>query len=193
MIVKLNHEILNKYRRQVNNHIFILFLAISLMFLSCSKNSEVNEMQQNLESAGETEKYNVYIMSTNGGGNIIISSQGDRFFWNTQTSAWTIWNYAQGSQGVVSESDLNQVFEINSKAGTLKDDNYIGKFAGAFNPGTKLNINITVDEGFSFKGWTGYKCIKCYWVMTPFASNESSMELTVDKFIFLTANFEKIP
>ena len=70
MIVKLNHEILNKYRRQVNNHIFILFLAISLMFLSCSKNSEVNEMQQNLESAGETEKYNVYIMSTNGGGKV---------------------------------------------------------------------------------------------------------------------------
>ena len=193
MIVNTNHEILNKYRRQSNNDIIKLFLAISLMFLSCSKNSVVNEMQQNLESAGETEKYNVYIMSTNGGGNIIISSQGDRFFWNTQTSGWTIWNYAQGSQGVVSESDLNQVFEINSKAGTLKDDNYIGKFAGAFNPGTKLNINITVNEGFSFKGWTGYKCIKCYWVMTPFASKESSMELTVDKFIFLTANFEKIP
>ena len=91
-------------------------------------------------------------MSTNGGGNIIISSQGDRFFWNTQTSGWTIWNYAQGSQGVVSESDLNQVFEINSKAGTLKDDNYIGKFAGAFNPGKKLSICVIVIVGFCFIG-----------------------------------------
>ncbi len=193
MLVKLNHEIFHKYQRKLNNHIFRLFLAISLIFLSCSKNSVGNEMQQNIELAGETEKYDVYIMSSNGGGNIIISSQGDRFFWNTTTSDWMIWNYAQGSQGVVSESDLNQVFEINSKAGTLTDDNYIGKFAGAYDTGTKLNINITVNEGFSFKGWTGYKCIKCYWVMTPFSSNESSMELTVDKFIFLTANFEKIP
>ena len=132
MIVKPNHEILHKFRRHVNNDIIKLFLVISLMFLSCSKNSVVNEMQQNLESAGETEKYNVYIMSTNGGGNIIISSQGDRFFWDTTKTGWMIWNYAQGSQGVVSESDLNQVFEINSKAGTLKDDNYIGKFAGPY-------------------------------------------------------------
>lgn len=162
------------------------------MLLSCSKNSVANEMQQNLESAGETEKYEVYIMSTNGGGNIIISSQGDRFFWNT-TTGWMIWNYALGSQGVVSESDLNQVIEINSKAGTLIDDNYIGKFAGAFNPGTKLNVNISTNEGFSFRGWTGYKCVKCYWVMTPYANNESSMEITVDKNILLTANFEKIP
>ena len=192
MIVNTNHEILNKYRRQSNNHIFILFHVISLMLLSCSKNSVANEMQQNLESAGETEKYEVYIMSTNGGGNIIISSQGDRFFWNT-TTGWMIWNYALGSQGVVSESDLNQVIEINSKAGTLIDDNYIGKFAGAFNPGTKLNVNISTNEGFSFRGWTGYKCVKCYWVMTPYANNESSMEITVDKNILLTANFEKIP
>ena len=171
MIVNPNHEILNKYRRQSNNYILKLFLAISLMFLSCSKNSVVNEMQQNLESAGETEKYNVYIMSTNGGGNITISSE----------------------EGVVSESNLNQVREINSKAGTLISDNYIGKFAGAYNKGVILNFNITTNEGFSFTGWTGYKCIKCYWVMTPFASNESSIELVVDKFIFLTANFEKIP
>ena len=63
MIVNTNHEILNKYRRQSNNDILKLFLAISLIFLSCSKNSVVNEMQQNLESAGETEKYNVYILS----------------------------------------------------------------------------------------------------------------------------------
>ena len=193
MLVKLNHEIFHKYQRKLNNHIFRLFLAISLIFLSCSKNSVGNEMQQNIELAGETEKYDVYIMSSNGGGNIIISSQGDRFFWNTTTSDWMIWNYAPGSQGVVSESDLNQVFEINSKAGTLIDDNYIGKFAGAYNPGTKLNINISTNEGYSFRGWTGYKCVKCYWVMTPFASNEISFELIVDKHILLTANFEKIP
>ena len=61
MIVKPNHEILNKYLRQSNNNILKLFLAISLMFLSCSKNSVGNELQQNLESAGETEKYKSYV------------------------------------------------------------------------------------------------------------------------------------
>ena len=116
-------EVLNFRKTQLmKNRLIIL---ISLIIVCCNKDSEENEIEENFESVGEIKKYEVSIISANGG-------------------------------------------SVNVSSGT-------------YNAGTILILTATPNEGFKFSGWTGYE------------GNESTITLTINSNISLTANFEKIP
>ncbi len=96
-----------------------------MILICCSKGSNETEIEDIIESVDEIKKYEVSIISTNGG-------------------------------------------TVNVSSGT-------------YNAGTVLNLTATPNEGFTFISWTGYE------------SNDSSITLTINSDISLTANFEKIP
>lgn len=147
----------------------ILIILIPLILLSCSKNNLENNIQENFESVGELKKYKVYINSTNGGTVNISSQQGD-----------------------VNESDLDQ--QIITSFKSASGEFYTGKFAGDFLIGNSIDITAINYEGFEFIGWTGYKCVKCYWSMTPMVYDERTMTQTINSNVLIIANFEeKLP
>ena len=58
-------EVLNFRKTQLmKNRLIIL---ISLIIVCCNKDSEENEIEENFESVGEIKKYEVSIISANGG------------------------------------------------------------------------------------------------------------------------------
>ena len=150
-------------------------LVVSLIFISCSKNSMENQIQENVLSVEELieqfpwhySKYyehDLYINSTNGG-NISVSIQNR----------------------VINESELGQEKEVFQNARLL---DYRGKLVGSYNTGTSITITASANQGFNFVGWTGLKCYK--YCATPFASDKSSITLILDSRLLLTANFDKI-
>ena len=147
---------------------FQLLFSVFLIFLSCSKNSVENEIQENGETAEEITDYWLFINPTNGG-TIEVSSH----------------------QGIVNETDLARV-PVTSFTNTVGVVLLTGKLADKFDQDTEINISVTTDEGFKFIGWTINTCIKCYWVSRPYYINKPSFTLNINSNIFLTANFENI-
>tara|TARA_B100001769_G_scaffold144349_1_gene113062 strand:- start:4025 stop:4501 length:477 start_codon:yes stop_codon:yes gene_type:complete len=156
-------------------NVFKSILLVSLIFISCSKNSMENQIQENVLSVEELieqfplhySKYyehDLYINSTNGG-NISVSIQNR----------------------VINESELGQGKEVFQNARLL---DYRGKLVGSYNTGTSITITASANQGFNFVGWTGLKCYK--YCATPFASDKSSITLILDSRLLLTANFDKI-
>ena len=156
-------------------NIFKVILAISLIFVSCSKNSVQNEMQENVLSAEELieqfpnhySKYyqhDLYVNSINGGNiNILIKDR------------------------VIIESELGEAKQVRQNNRLL---DYHGKLVGSYDTGTSITITAKENQGFNFVGWTGRKCQK--YCGTPFASDKTSITLIMDSRLLLTANFEKI-
>ena len=147
---------------------FQLLFSAFLIFISCSKNSVENEIQEKSEIAEKTADYWLFINPTNGG-TVEISSH----------------------QGIINETDLVRV-PVTSYTNTVGVVRLTGKLADKFDQDTEINISVTTDEGFKFIGWTIHTCIKCYWVSRPYYINERSFTLNINSNIFLTANFEKI-
>ncbi|MAD12895.1 MAG: hypothetical protein CMC04_09280 [Flavobacteriaceae bacterium] len=147
---------------------FQLLFSVFLIFLSCSKDGIINEIDINKESTEDIMQYSLFINPTNGG-TIKISTQ----------------------QGVINETDLVRVpttqIQQTSSGGLLE-----GKLAGEFDRDTELTISLTAEEGFKFIGWTIDTCNKCYWFSRPIYFNEPLITLRINSDIFLTANFEKI-
>ena len=156
-------------------NVFKSILVVSLIFISCSKNSMENQIQENVLSVEELieqfswhySKYyehDLYINSTNGG-NISVSIQNR----------------------VINESKLGEGKEVFQNARLL---DYRGKLVGSYNTGTSITITASANQGFNFVGWTGLKCYK--YCATPFVSDKSSITLILDSRLLLTANFDKI-
>ena len=145
-----------------------LLLSVLLIFLSCSKDGIVYEIDINKVSTEDVMQYSLFINPTNGG-TIKISTQ----------------------QGIINETDLARVpitqIQQTSSGGLLE-----GKLAGEFDRDTELIISLTAEEGFKFIGLTIYTCNKCYWFSRPIYFNEPLITLSINSDIFLTAKFENI-
>jgi len=145
-----------------------LIFSVFLIFLSCSKDGIVNEIDINKESTEDVMQYSLFINPTNGG-TIKISTQ----------------------IGIINETDLERVpitqIQQTSSGGLLE-----GKLAGEFDRDTELTISFTAEEGFKFIGWIIDTCNKCYWFSRPIYFNEPLIKLNINSDIFLTANFENI-
>ena len=105
-----------------------LLFSVFLIFLSCSKDGIVNEIDINKVSTEDVMQYSLFINPTNGG-TIKISTQ----------------------QGIINETDLARVpitqIQQTSSGGLLE-----GKLAGEFDRDTELIISLTAEEGFKFIG-----------------------------------------
>lgn len=143
-------------------------LLLFLIFSSCTKSGEENEMLENVALDEEIIKYDLYISSSDGGVVHVSSPLGE-----------------------MSESDLDQARTLSFT--NPSGDFLSGKFAGSYNRDTALNLMAISNEGFQFVGWIGYKCNKCYWAATPFNSNEHTLMLSINSDVIAKALFEPIP
>lgn len=140
------------------------FCFIFLIFASCSAGGKDNEIPDDVESVGGVKKYKLYIQSTHGG---------------------SMWVTSQ--EGTIHEADVEEATSLSftNPAG----DVLVGKYVGMYPRDTALHFGISLEEGYRFTGWTGYKCNKCYWAATPFSSQQSSLTLSINSDVLINATF----
>ena len=143
---------------------YIFTLSCFLLFTFCSRNGVDNEIPDDVESVGGVKKYKLYIQSTHGG---------------------SMWVTSQ--EGTIHEADVEEATSLSftNPAG----DVLVGKYVGMYPRDTALHFGISLEEGYRFTGWTGYKCNKCYWAATPFSSQQSSLTLSINSDVLINATF----